>query len=188
MGLLVGYLAISRGPIIVIPYEQVLGLVAQLSQPSLQGRPSGVDAVMEEPFLIVALVSQPMGQVEQSDLLIIAQQLAVISFLSQVVPSSLARLLPGLIHHPGSGQLRCDLILCGPIEHRRDSLEPQSLCSPAQVSLQDLANIHAARHTQGVQDQFHGCAVSQEGHVLRGHHFGDDALVTVAAGHLVTPG
>ena len=56
---------------------------------------------------------------------------------------------------------------------------------PAQVGLQDLADVHAAGHAQRVEDDVHGGAVRQERHVLLGQDLGHDALVAVAAGHLV---
>ena len=66
--------------------------------------------------------------------------------------------------------------------------EAQAVGGPAQVRLQDLADVHAAGHAQRVQDDVHRRAVGQEGHVLDRHDLGDDALVAVAAGHLVAFG
>ena len=56
---------------------------------------------------------------------------------------------------------------------------------PAEVRLEDLADVHPARHAERVEDDVDRGAVRQEGHVLRGEDLGDDALVAVAAGHLV---
>ena len=59
---------------------------------------------------------------------------------------------------------------------------------PTQMGLHDLADVHARRHAQRVQDDVHRNAVFQEGHVFLGHDLGDDALVPVAAGQLVALG
>jgi hypothetical protein len=55
-----------------------------------------------------------------------------------------------------------------------------------EVGLQHLPDVHARGHAQRIEHDVHRLAVGQEGHVLIGHHAGDDALVAVAAGHLVT--
>ncbi len=54
-----------------------------------------------------------------------------------------------------------------------------------QVRLQYLADIHARRHTQRIENDIHGSAIRQERHVLFRQDLGDDALVAVATGHLV---
>ena len=56
---------------------------------------------------------------------------------------------------------------------------------PAQVRLEDLADVHTAGHAQRVEQDLDRRAVGQERHVLLGQDLGDDALVAVAAGHLV---
>ena len=53
------------------------------------------------------------------------------------------------------------------------------------MRLEDLTDVHAARHTERVEDDVDGRTVRQERHVLGGQDLGDDALVAVAAGHLV---
>ena len=67
-------------------------------------------------------------------------------------------------------------------------LEPELGRGPAQVGLQDLADVHTAGHAQRVQQDLDRRAVGQERHVLLGEDLGDDALVAVAAGHLVADG
>ena len=59
---------------------------------------------------------------------------------------------------------------------------------PAQVRLQDLADVHAAGHAQRVEDHVDGGAVGQVGHVRLGDDLGDHALVAVAPGELVALG
>jgi hypothetical protein len=47
-------------------------------------------------------------------------------------------------------------------------------------------DVHARRHAERVEADFDRRTVGQEGHVFLGHDLGDDALVAVTAGHLVT--
>ena len=56
---------------------------------------------------------------------------------------------------------------------------------PTQMRLKDLTQVHARRDADGVQDDVHGCAVRQVGHVLFGKDASDHALVAVTPGHLV---
>src|SRR3954453_7909866 len=65
---------------------------------------------------------------------------------------------------------------------------PAGLGHPAEVRLEDLADIHPAGHTERVEDDVDRRAVLEERHVLDRQHLGDDALVAVAAGELVTVG
>src|SRR5699024_1942352 len=60
--------------------------------------------------------------------------------------------------------------------------------APAQVGLEHLADVHPARYAQRVEDDVHGGAVLEERHVLHGQDLGDDALIAVPAGELVTHG
>ena len=53
------------------------------------------------------------------------------------------------------------------------------------MGLEDLADVHPARHAERVEDDVDRAAVGQERHVLLRQDLGDDALVAVAAGHLV---
>ena len=54
-----------------------------------------------------------------------------------------------------------------------------------EVGLEDLTDVHAARHAERVEDDVDGGAVGEERHVLDGEDLGDHALVAVAAGELV---
>ncbi len=67
----------------------------------------------------------------------------------------------------------------------RPSLTPRVVQRPAQVGLEDLADVHARGHAQRVEDDVDRRAVGQEGHVFLGQDLGDHALVAVTAGHLV---
>ena len=53
------------------------------------------------------------------------------------------------------------------------------------MRLEDLADVHPARHAERVEDDVDRGAVRQVGHVLLGQDLRDHALVAVAAGHLV---
>ena len=64
-------------------------------------------------------------------------------------------------------------------------LEAERLRGPAEVGLEDLADVHAAGHAQRVEHDVDRRAVLEERHVLVGQDARDDALVAVAAGHLV---
>ena len=66
--------------------------------------------------------------------------------------------------------------------------EPERLRGPAEVGLQDLADVHARGHAERVEHDLDRRPVRQVRHVLVGQDPGDDALVAVAAGHLVAHG
>src|SRR5438477_2336779 len=73
----------------------------------------------------------------------------------------------------------------GAVEHRRRDLDAQRRGHPPEVSFQNLAQVHAARHAERVEHDVDRGAVGQVRHVLSGHDPGDDALVAVATRHLV---
>src|SRR3989440_4240381 len=53
------------------------------------------------------------------------------------------------------------------------------------MRLENLADVHPARHAERVEHDVDGPAVLEEGHVLFRDNLGDHALVAVAAGELV---
>ncbi len=53
------------------------------------------------------------------------------------------------------------------------------------MGLQNLPDVHSARHTQRIEHHVDGGAVLQEGHVLHRDDHRHDALVAMAARHLV---
>ena len=65
------------------------------------------------------------------------------------------------------------------------ALRPFSWQRPAEMRLEDLADVHPARHAERVEDDVHRGAVRQERHVLGRQDLGDHPLVAVTAGHLV---
>ena len=97
----------------------------------------------------------------------------------------------GVIRRPAC-ELGIDLAHRGAVEDgRRDPLRRARVRvravarREAEMRLEDLADVHAARHAERVQDHLDGRAVGEERHVLLGHDLRDDALVAVAAGELV---
>ena len=62
---------------------------------------------------------------------------------------------------------------------------PSDLRGPAEVGLEDLTDVHARGHAQGIQHDVDRRAVRQVRQVGFRQDAGDDALVAVAAGHLV---
>src|SRR5207342_2816871 len=70
------------------------------------------------------------------------------------------------------------------LQHAVDLL-PESLRRPTQVRLEDLPDVHSARHAQRIQHDVDGLAVGHVRHVLDRDDHRDDALVAVATGHLV---
>ena len=78
-----------------------------------------------------------------------------------------------------------DLALARAVEHRRREVETERVRRPAQVRFQDLADVHARRHAERIEHDLDRRAIRQIRHVLFGEDARDDALVAVAAGHLV---
>ena len=64
-------------------------------------------------------------------------------------------------------------------------LRPENASAPTEVRLEDLTDVHAARNAERIEHDVDRRAVLQVRHVLFGENAGDDALVTVASGHLV---
>ena len=61
----------------------------------------------------------------------------------------------------------------------------QSMCRPAQMCLENLADVHTRRHAERIEHNLDGGSVGQVRHVLFRKYARDHALVTVTAGHLV---
>src|SRR5688572_20764026 len=78
-----------------------------------------------------------------------------------------------------------DLLLGAAVEHRRHGLEAHLPGGPPEVRLEDLPGVHAARHAERVEDDVDRRPVLEERHVLDREDLRHDALVAVAAGHLV---
>src|SRR5215831_11169894 len=65
---------------------------------------------------------------------------------------------------------------------------PAGLGHPAEVGLEDLAEVHPAGHAQRVEHDVHRGPIGEERHVLDRQDLGDDTLVAVAARQLVAVG
>src|SRR6185369_873395 len=85
----------------------------------------------------------------------------------------------------GLAQLGLDLVLGRPVEDGGRGLLALLVEGPAEMGLEDLADVHTARHAERVEDDVDRGPVRQERHVLGRQDLGDDTLVAVAAGHLV---
>ncbi len=70
-------------------------------------------------------------------------------------------------------------------ERRHDGLVVEGVRGEAEVHLEDLAEVHAARDAERREDDVDRIAVGVVRHVFRREHAGDDALVAVASGELV---
>ena len=66
------------------------------------------------------------------------------------------------------------------------NLNPSSFAAQPKCVSKHLTDVHARRHAQRIQHDVHRSSVLEERHVFFGDDLGDDALVTVASGHLVT--
>ena len=75
--------------------------------------------------------------------------------------------------------------MAGRLEYRRLEELVQVLAGDSQLGFHNLSNVHARRNAQGVQANVKRSSVLQVGHVLFRQNAGDNALVSVAAGHLV---
>ena len=85
---------------------------------------------------------------------------------------------------PRPGSARSFGALTWRSQHLADA-QADALGRPAQVGLEDLADVHPRRNAQRVQHDVGRRAVGHVGHVLDRHDARDHALVAVAAGHLV---
>ena len=116
------------------------------------------------------------------------QRFRIVITLTQPLPGALARLSPGPVDEPGARQLSFDFRFAGPIEHRGNRAKTESVGRPAQVCLQNLADVHAPGNTERVQDDVDRRAILQKRHVFFRDHSGNDALVAVSPGHFVPLG
>ena len=85
-------------------------------------------------------------------------------------------------------EILADTGLGNAVEDRCRNLESEGLGGDTQMGLENLADVHSARHSERVEHDVDGRTIGEEGHVLLRDDLGDDALVTVTSGHLVTDG
>src|SRR5207249_8973893 len=86
----------------------------------------------------------------------------------------------------GVVQIISDLFLRDSVEHWSRHSESECLCSDAEMGLQDLTNIHAARDTKRIQHDLYWRSICQEGHIFFRNDAGDDAFISVATSHLIS--
>src|SRR5437870_6161548 len=86
----------------------------------------------------------------------------------------------------GVVQIISDLFLRDSVEHWGRHSESECLCSDAEMGLQDLTNIHAARDTKRIQHDLYWRSICQEGHIFFRNDAGDDAFISVATSHLIS--
>ena len=72
------------------------------------------------------------------------------------------------------------------VENRCGNFEAERLGSNTEVGFEHLTDVHPRRHAERIEADVDGRAVVKEGHVFFGNDRGDNALVSVATGHLVT--
>src|SRR5262249_38719864 len=78
------------------------------------------------------------------------------------------------------------LALVRALEHRRLRVEAEQLRDPPKVRLEDLSDVHSARYAERIEDDVDRPAIRQERHVFLRHDAGNDTLVAVTSGHLVS--
>src|SRR5258706_15854214 len=79
-----------------------------------------------------------------------------------------------------------DLFFGGAVKHRRGEMHAQDPRRPTKVRLENLAHVHSRWPAQGVQNDLDRGSVRKIRHIFFRQDARDDALITVAAGHLVT--
>ena len=78
-----------------------------------------------------------------------------------------------------------DLIDRRAVENGRRRLESELLDGPAEMRLEDLADVHTARHAERIENDLHRRPVRKMRQILLRHDAGNNSLVAVAPGHLV---
>ena len=83
-------------------------------------------------------------------------------------------------------EIFADAFLGNTIEDRSRDFQAELLTSPTEMRFQNLADIHARRHSEGVQADFDWSTIRKERHIFFRNNLRNNALVTVATGHLVS--
>ena len=81
-----------------------------------------------------------------------------------------------------------DLLFIRAVEDRGCDLPAERMRGIAEVDFQNLTDVHTGRNAQRVQHDIQRRAVRQERHILLRQDAGHDALVAVAACHLIADG
>ena len=160
---------------------------------SVIAEPFAHDGMLQLDFLVQvfhinAAFAEDFGNISAADFIVIHKRSGIQVLFVSPVPGLIAPFLPGGIKHPGAGQFGFDLVFGGAVKDRRDRAETEAQRSPAEMDFQDLTDIHTARNTQRVQDDIDRRTVFKVRHVFHRNDTGNDTLVTMTAGHLVTGG
>src|SRR5262245_20216869 len=74
---------------------------------------------------------------------------------------------------PCSLQFVAQLLFGWPVKHRTNCLVTHGARGHAQVSFEDLANVHTTGHAQWIEQNIHRSSVFEEWHILFGKDLGD---------------
>ncbi len=94
----------------------------------------------------------------------------------------------GVFGQSGLLQIAANFLFLDAVENRRGEFQAEQFRRPAQVRFQNLADVHARRHAQRIQNDFHRRSVREERHVFFLHDARDNAFVAVTSGHFVADG
>src|SRR5438105_4503560 len=108
--------------------------------------------------------------------------------VGRAIGACVLRLSARLLSDPGAAERILDLHIGGSVEDGRQGTKTQCRRGPAEMSLQDLADVHAAGNADRVQDDVYRRSVLEVGHILRRQDARDDALVAMAPRHFVALG
>ena len=90
-----------------------------------------------------------------------------------------------LFGRPGLLEPVLDLLLGRAVEDRRREPQAERVRGPPEMRLENLPDVHTRRNAERIEHDLDRRAVRQVRHVLFRQDARDDALVAVAAGHLV---
>ncbi len=123
------------------------GAVTLLLQPVAQPRAPGRVVVRQDRVHLldaITTLAEIVAQVQVARILVVLEGLLVDLLLGEPVPSAHPQAHPGPVDEPRPGQLGHDLVLVGPVGYGGGHPEAQPVRRPAQMRLQDLADVHAA--------------------------------------------
>ena len=108
-----------------------------------------------------------------------------LAWVFRVIHPLLAGLPGGLLKEGLHGLLRL-LSAMHLVEGHHFDAATELRQGPAHQTLEHLTHIHAGGNAEGVKADFDRSAISEERHIFDRNDLGDDALIAVAASHLVT--
>src|SRR5688572_4235998 len=128
------------------------------------------------------LVVHQMGELEHVD---VAHRHFLLEGLAghTVVQASPARLRQIRLLQHG-----LDFSLQSAVEYWCCVIQAECLCGPAKMGFENLPDVHSRRYAKRIKYDLDGFSIGKVRHILFGQDPGDNALVAVAAGHLVANG